>query len=1223
MIMQAINKKWFYVLLTTVLGVLLLAGSLSLAAPRAALAVGGSITIEGDGVNNPGVTFTQDQLRNELPQHTELYSTVNTWPTKNWYRGTGVKVSDLLAAAGGIKPEATLIKFIASDGFTSTFTVQELFNDPRYRFPHFMDNGTAGHIPGDPSGAVAVEPIIAHQSCYAQSIDDVMDPDNMNRADANHLLFGQRAVTEQTNALFAKYVTQIEVLTTPVPKWGNPTATPDAGSVPAGTMVELHGPFDDIDKVHYTTDGSEPTLSSPMYNWIASRWWSSRQDVLDEINQKIGPINGNTTIKAIVIGPGRSNSDVVSFSYVVPAVTLRVDPDSVTLSTSGTTTQAIYATVDPPDASLSYTSSNEAVATVSSGGIITAVGTGGATITVTATKAGYTSATANIAVSVNPGAGSDTTAPTWPAGSTLTAAVSGKDVNLSWPAATDDVGVTGYLVYQDTSLLATVTGNVYQVTGLDPGSYTFSVKAVDAAGNESAAITAGVTITADPEIDLNDPNVALFITGNGVAATKKYTLADLEAMPQKQVVYSAVNTWPTKKWYVGKGVRLSDLLDQAGMSGSATMIKFTASDSFTRTLTVQELLREPRYCFPNFKSGGGDGDGHIPGDPSGAYEVEPILALVSAEGSKDPGYMNDVNALLLMLGQRAVTEQTGELFIKNTKLIEVLTTSPSRWDNPQAEPGSGTVAAGTKVKLSNAGMDNDKIHYTTDGSTPTINSPMYNWVARRWWSARGDEVVNEINHPIEITKDTTIKAVTIGPGKENSDVVTFTYKVQEAPSIASGIITPEKGGTVSLGNEVTVEAPPGAVRSSVEVKIERVTTPPAAPAGFKLLGSGYEISVVDQKNYSFTKSVTIKLIFDPQALGPDETPAVHYYDEAKGEWVNLGGTVSGNYITVQVDHLTKFAVMVALPNSVTVKIKPAEGGTVSLNDEAVLEIPAGALAGAGEVEVKIERLAAPPAAPAGFKLVGNVYEFSVGGKSSYKFAKPVTIKLSFDPDAVEAGDTPAIHCYDEARGEWTNLGGTVSDNYITVEVDHFTRFAVLAAVPVTLADIAGHWAEAAINQLVAQGAVSGYPDGTFQPDNTITRAEFATVLVKAFKLKGKGGQVFADISGHWAADAVAAAVCHGIVRGYDAGTFAPDDLITREQMATMIVKAIKLRPVAEEPQFADTDSISEWAREAVATATKNGIMKGYPNNTFQPQGNATRAEAVTVILNALQRIIIR
>ena len=92
---------------------------------------------------------------------------------------------------------------------------------------------------------------------------------------------------------------------------------------------------------------------------------------------------------------------------------------------------------------------------------------------------------------------------------------------------------------------------------------------------------------------------------------------------------------------------------------------------------------------------------------------------------------------------------------------------------------------------------------------------------------------------------------------------------------------------------------------------------------------------------------------------------------------------------------------------------------------------------------------------------------------------------------------------------------------------------------------------------------------------------------------------------------------YGIVNGYDENTFGPDDTITREQMAVMIVKAAKLTPVPGDLSFADGHTISDWARESMAAAVQNGIITGYPDNTVRPQGNATRAEAVTVIMNAL------
>lgn len=263
------------------------------------------------------------------------------------------------------------------------------------------------------------------------------------------------------------------------------------------------------------------------------------------------------------------------------------------------------------------------------------------------------------------------------------------------------------------------------------------------------------------------------ITGEGVANPLTLSLHQLEAMQQYEHIYSAINTWPTKRWYTARGVNLRELLTQAGIKDNATLVKFVSSDGYDVTLTVKELIEDKRYYFPGLKENHPT-DGSIPGSPEGAEEVEPILALFSAEGSDDPAAMNDRDALFLILGQRAVSEQTNHLFLKYISKVEVLTTTPENWDSPKANIPSGTVLpVGAEIELSNKNNNEDKIYYTTDGSTPTINSPMFNWSASRWWDQRGD--VKGVNKAIEVEKDTIIKMITIGPGKLDSEVVTFKF----------------------------------------------------------------------------------------------------------------------------------------------------------------------------------------------------------------------------------------------------------------------------------------------------------------------------------------------------------------------------------------------------------------------------------------------------------------
>lgn len=278
---------------------------------------------------------------------------------------------------------------------------------------------------------------------------------------------------------------------------------------------------------------------------------------------------------------------------------------------------------------------------------------------------------------------------------------------------------------------------------------------------------------------------SLEICGQGVLTPLCFSREQLEKMEQHQCLYSSINTYPSKSWRVGRGVKLWDLLVEAGIKqDEATLLKFTAQDGYTITLTYKELFEDKRYLFPEFKQGSqaGGEDGQVPGSSNNKVEVEPLIALTVVEGSADPAYMTPLQSLQLMLGQRAVTEQTGNLFVKYLCRVEVLTTEPDRWDPPEANPAPGVVPKGTMVTLSNLNMDDDKVYYTTDGSQPGLDSPIYNWIASRWWEERAD-VLGTINHPIgPIDQDTVIKAITIGPGKLDSPMVTFKYQVENGGS---------------------------------------------------------------------------------------------------------------------------------------------------------------------------------------------------------------------------------------------------------------------------------------------------------------------------------------------------------------------------------------------------------------------------------------------------------
>ncbi|WP_338554449.1 5'-nucleotidase C-terminal domain-containing protein [Paenibacillus sp. KS-LC4] len=170
-----------------------------------------------------------------------------------------------------------------------------------------------------------------------------------------------------------------------------------------------------------------------------------------------------------------------------------------------------------------------------------------------------------------------------------------------------------------------------------------------------------------------------------------------------------------------------------------------------------------------------------------------------------------------------------------------------------------------------------------------------------------------------------------------------------------------------------------------------------------------------------------------------------------------------------------------------------------------------------------------------------------------------------------------------------------------------------------LKDVTGHWAEQSIKQAVEQGIVKGFTDGTFRPEANATRAEFVTMVSRAFKL-GDATSVpnfrDADTIPVWARSFVAQLSEAGLISGYADNTFRPSNPLTRIEMTAIMVRALGL-PIdtAATVVFADASEIPAWAVPYVAAAAKAGIVQG-ANNRFNPSANATRAEVVTLLLNA-------
>ncbi len=174
-------------------------------------------------------------------------------------------------------------------------------------------------------------------------------------------------------------------------------------------------------------------------------------------------------------------------------------------------------------------------------------------------------------------------------------------------------------------------------------------------------------------------------------------------------------------------------------------------------------------------------------------------------------------------------------------------------------------------------------------------------------------------------------------------------------------------------------------------------------------------------------------------------------------------------------------------------------------------------------------------------------------------------------------------------------------------------------------DVQGHWAEKQISDWLIKGLAKGYRDGTFKPDSSITRAEFVTLANNAFGYTVVKEINYSDVSSSdWFAKEIAKAAGTGYLSGYGDGTIRPEARVSRQEVASMLARILKLGTAANSnaaSKFNDAKIISEWSRGAVGAITAAGYMLGYPDGTFQPEKEITRAEAVVALNKARATLV--
>jgi hypothetical protein len=355
------------------------------------------------------------------------------------------------------------------------------------------------------------------------------------------------------------------------------------------------------------------------------------------------------------------------------------------------------------------------------------------------------------------------------------------------------------------------------------------------------------------------------------------------------------------------------------------------------------------------------------------------------------------------------------------------------------------------------------------------------------------------------------------------------------------------------------------------------------------------------------------------------------------------------------------------------------GGIVSSGSAASVTIPASAL-GNSSATVAVQTASSPPAAPTGYTVVG-AYAFTVNG-GGYTFNSPVTLTFTFPAGTAN----PAVYYYDTSTGQWVLVtGGTVSGDTITVTVSHFTTFAVMSQIVTTPTGGGGgggapYYATPTVETETATSitATSAVLSGYITSDNGFDVTDYGflwgtssssltskldvgsnnqsgaftatlgsltagtTYYFEAYATNSQGtadgtplsftttsasttttttaipaSPAFSDVpSTYWAYEAIESLAGQDIVSGYPDGTFKPGNDITRAEFAAMLVKALGLNNTGTSGNFKDV-STGDWYYGSVNAAVNAGLVSGVGDSLFAPNAPITREQMAVMVSKAL------
>lgn len=257
----------------------------------------------------------------------------------------------------------------------------------------------------------------------------------------------------------------------------------------------------------------------------------------------------------------------------------------------------------------------------------------------------------------------------------------------------------------------------------------------------------------------------------------------------------------------------------------------------------------------------------------------------------------------------------------------------------------------------------------------------------------------------------------------------------------------------------------------------------------------------------------------------------------------------------------------------------------------------------------------------------GVYDFTItaGDKPIREFASQLIVTIPLDGSKIRNAKRVIACVYDEASGSWQPVGGVTDElkGTVTFGTRHFSTYSAFEK-EMHFDDVTSSWAKEKVEILASRRLINGVSDTAFNPEGSITRAEFAAMLVRSLYGKlSKSKGTFTDVAqGSWYSDTVETAYELGLVTGMGEDSFGPDINISREQLAVLAYRLYQYKKNTGTVNsfnntYADYKDISSYAKDAAGFAAKAGIMTG-SGGRFEPKRSATRQEAAVVLYRLLE-----